>query len=76
MFFAIVFLNDLSLYPSLHFSLFFAGKWFLIFFPSLILIQIILKNTLHVEAGYLSPAKTLSKTDKKELICEAFSDYI
>lgn len=55
-------------------SLFFPCDYF--FFPSLILIQIIPRNTLHVEAGYLSPAKTLSKTDTKELICEAFSDYI
>ncbi|OPJ68740.1 hypothetical protein AV530_012831 [Patagioenas fasciata monilis] len=38
--------------------------------------KIILRNTLHVEARYLSPAKILSKTDRKELICEAFSDYI
>lgn len=75
--FAVVFLND---YFSLSASLspilinFLQASDF--FSPSLLLIQIILRNTLHVKAGYLSLAKTSSKTDRKELICEPFSDYI
>lgn len=76
--FAVVFLNDyFSLSASLSpilINFLQASDFF--FSPSLLLIQIILRNTLHVKAGYLSLAKTSSKTDRKELICEPFSDYI